>query len=97
MGRVQDTGGGVMDEILLTTEELAPIMAYAVGKWNSWTPDEKRAKPWAEYSREVACHAQVRKVVEYMEREGTMVYERQVGFVLPFPSWKALKAAVEGE
>ena len=34
-----------------------------------------------------------RNVAKWMEQEGVVVHERQLGFVLPFQSWAALKAA----
>lgn len=57
-----------MEGILLTDTELKPIMEAAVWTWSAWTVEQKRAKPWREYSREVACRAQVRKVCDEYEK-----------------------------
>ena len=75
-----------MDDILLTDSDLVPILEAAVREWNSWSTAQKRTRPWAEYSRDVVCRAQVRKAREWLESNpetdidaGTLIALRAAG------------------
>ena len=74
--------------ILLTPEQIADFNEEF---WREHTSNQS-GDAEAEYDREL-CRAQVRNVAKWMEQEGVVVHERQLGFVLPFQSWAALKAA----
>jgi len=82
-------------DILLTSEEITAIERDSIPKWYQKYPiaTERREHLWRESRDEEVCRAQVRNVAKWMEQEGVVVHERQLGFVLPFQSWAALKAA----
>ena len=93
--KCESAGGEVMEEILLTPEEWNEAAERGVKKWtDQLDPDNPTSfSSSAPFVYEEVCRAQVRNVAKWMEQEGVVVHERQLGFVLPFQSWAALKAA----
>jgi len=55
-----------MDEILLTPEEIKPIVARFMKEWKAewkrWPVKKERTRPWTDSLNEAICRAQVAKV-----------------------------------
>jgi hypothetical protein len=91
-GAGTDTGpeGEKMNEDILLTKDSPEIQVIVIGlEYGRISTDHDVIQA----AIEEACRAQVRNVAKWMEQEGVVVHERQLGFVLPFQSWAALKAA----